>query len=234
MGKTCKSYEERAKELEEHKPIREKVFLDYMENESNSFKDKIGNHKNNSPHKQVQGSGFFSQDNVKQYQQEMVTHSFGKDAPKKKGRGSFFESTEECEEWIKDFFDLCSRTDILPTVSGLACWLKCSVHTILNHANNPNSPFCDICSQALAICHSSIEVGASESKLGSVPYIFQAKNYFGMKDEQQVTIGGTVNHELINSTDSLNALRSQINEEKQIEMQEAVWHEVGNESENSE
>ena len=46
-------------------------------------------------------------------------------------------------------------------------------------------------------------------------------------------IGGTVNHELLNSPDSLNALRSQINEEKQIEMQEAVWHEVSKD-ENSE
>jgi len=220
------SAEQRKKVLNDHKKVREEVFLDYMYNDSNSFKENNGNHKNNSKQKQVQGSGFFSQDNVKEYQREMVTHSFGKDAPKKKGRGSFFESTEECEEWISDFFNLCARTEILPTVSGLACWLKCSTQTIINHASNPNSPFCEACSQALAICHSSLEIGASEAKLGATPYIFQAKNYFGMKDEQQVTIGGTVNHELINSTDSLNALRSQINEEKQIEMQEAVWHEV--------
>ena len=227
MGKTRRTAEERAKDLEEHKPIREKVFLDYMYNESNSFKDTNGGKvKNNAPQKQVQGSGFFSQQNVKEYQKEMVAHSFGEEAPKKKGRGSFFESVEECEEWIKDFFNLCARTEILPTVSGLACWLKCNPDTIKNHAQNPNSPFCDTCAQALSICHSALEVGASEAKLGATPYIFQAKNYFNMKDEQQVTIGGTVNHELINSADSLNALRSQINEEKLLDIREAEYEEV--------
>ena len=86
----------RQKKLEEHKKVRE----------------------------EVQGTGFFSQENIKEYQHEMVTHSFGKDAPKKIGRGSFFESVEECEQWIMDFFDLCSRTEVLPTISGLACWLN--------------------------------------------------------------------------------------------------------------
>lgn len=224
------SPKERKRVLEEHKKVREQVYLDYMFNESNLFKEKIGNKANNSKQKQVQGSGFFSQENVKEYQKELVAHSFGKDAPQKKGRGSFFESVEECEEWMRDFFDLCARTEILPTVSGLACWLKCSTPTITNHAQNPNSPFCELCSQALSICHSAIELGASEAKLGATPYIFQAKNYFGMKDEQQITVGGTVNHELINSTDSLNALRSQINEEKQIETKEAVWKEVNDEN----
>lgn len=234
MANKFLTQEERNKELEEHKKVREEVFMDYVENKSNLFKENIGNHKNNTPQKKIQGSGFFSQDNVKEFQREMVSHSFGKDAPKKKGRGTFFETPEELQEWITDYFDLCSRTEVLPTVSGLACWLKCNHTTILSHAGNPNSPFCELCSQAVALCHSSLELGASEAKLGATPYIFQAKNYFGMKDEQQVTIGGTVNHELLNTTDSLNALRSQINEEQaQIDMKEAVWHEVDEENSES-
>lgn len=232
--KSFYTQEERNKELEEYKKVREETFMDYVENKSNLKKENIGNHKNNTPQKKIQSSGFFSQENVKEYQQEMVTHSFGKDAPKKKGRGAFFETVEECEEWISDYFNLCARTEVLPTVSGLACWLKCHPDTIKNHAGNPNSPFCEVCSQALAICHTAIELGASEAKLGATPYIFQAKNYFGMKDEQQVTIGGTVNHELLNTTDSLNALRSQINEEqKQIDVREASYTEVDSEKQDN-
>lgn len=228
MGKTCPSVKERKKILSEPKDKREEAFKDYLKNKSNLFNDELAEgKKNNTPQKQIQGTGFFSQENVKEYQREIVTHSFGKNAKKKTGRGLFFESVEECEEWISDYFDLCSRTEILPTVSGLACWLKCSVVTITNHANNPNSPFCEACSQALSICHTYLELGASEAKLGATPYIFQAKNYFGMKDEQQVNINGNVNHELINSADSLNALRSQINEEqKQIDVREATYIEV--------
>ena len=227
MSMTKRKYPSREEQLAEHKKVREEVFKDYLE-QSNLFKDELSKgKKNNTPQKQVQGTGFFSQENVKQYQQEMVAHSFGKTAPKKTGRGTFFDSVEELEEWISDFFNLCARTEVLPTVSGLACWLKCSTNTLVNHAQNPNSPFCETCSQALAICHNSIELGASESKLGSVPYIFQAKNYFGMKDEQQISIGGTVNHELINSADSLEALRSQINaEQKQLDVREATYTEV--------
>ena len=223
----------RQKNLEEHKKVREEVFMDYLENKSNLFNDELSKgKKNNTPQRQIQATGYFSQENVKQYQHEMVSHSFGKDAPKKKGRGTFFESVEELEEWITDFFDLCSRTEVLPTISGLACWLRCDFRTLLNHANNPNSPFCDACSKALAICHTNLELGASESKLGATPYIFQAKNYFGMKDEQQVTIGGTVNHELLNSVDTLNALRSQIDEEqKQIDIREANYTEINSENE---
>ena len=225
----------RQKKLEEHKKVREEVFMDYLENKSNLFKDELSKgKKNNTPQKQLQGTGFFAQENIKEYQHEMVTHSFGKDAPKKIGRGSFFESVEECEQWIMDFFDLCSRTEVLPTISGLACWLRCDYTTILKHAQNPNSPFCETCSKAIAICHANIELGATESKLGATPYIFQAKNYFGMKDEQQISIGGTVNHELLNSPDSLNALRSQIEEEqKQLDVREANYTEVDSENQNS-
>lgn len=224
----------RQQELEEHKKVREEVFMDFIENKSNLFKDELGGKKNNTPQKQIQGTGFFSQENIKEYQRELVAHSFGKDAPQKKGRGTFFESVEELEEWITDFFDLCSRTEVLPTVSGLCCWLKCDKSTLIKHSLNPNSPFSETCSQALAICHTNIELGASESKLAATPYIFQAKNYFGMKDEQQVTIGGTVNHELLNSPDSLNALRSQIEEEqKQLDVREASYTEVDSENQDS-
>ena len=229
-----KTSDRRKKELEDHKKVREDIFMDYVENKSNLKKETIGGRTNNTPQKQIQGSGFFSQENVKEYQREMVAHSFGKDAPERRGRGTFFESVDELKEWISDFFNLCARTEVLPTVSGLACWLKCHPDTIKNHALNPNSPFSETCSQALALCHTALELGASESKLGATPYIFQAKNYFGMKDEQQVTIGGTVNHELLNTTDSLNALRSQINEEqKQIDVREASYTEVDSEKQDN-
>lgn len=219
---------------EAHKEHREEVLKEYLQN-SNLFKEELSKgKKNNTPQRQIQGSGFFSQENVKEYQKEMVAHSFGKKAPQKNGRGMFFDSVEECEEWISDYFNLCSRTEILPTVSGLACWLKCSTHTLKNHAENPNSPFCECCSQALSICHTYLELGASEAKLGATPYIFQAKNYFGMKDEQQVNINGNVNHELINSADSLNALRSQINEEKLLDIREAKYTEVEPKNEDAE
>ena len=84
MANRYNTQEERNAELEEHKKVREEVFMDYLENKSNLFKENIGNHKNNTPQKKIQGSGFFAQDNVKEFQREMVSHSFEKMLLKKR------------------------------------------------------------------------------------------------------------------------------------------------------
>ena len=147
----------------------------------------------NDTHKQLNSSGYFGQDNVKAFQEDMLAHLFGKEAPKKKGRGMFFDTREELDEWIYKYFITYSN------YSGSQYTNK---QTLYEHANNPNSPLHESCKNAVEYCHVCLESGASESKLNSVAYIFQAKNYFGMKDTQEIQVQANATQEL-NSPETL-------------------------------
>lgn len=204
---------------------REKVEAETIERFKLQTKDKQGNRKNTTIHKQMNGTGYFAKDNVKEYQKEMLTHLFGKDSGKKKGRGGFFESEEELNKWIEKYFTLAMEHEVVPTISALCTYLQCNRDTLYTHANNPSSPFYDSCKNAIDYCHACLESGASESQLNSIAYIFQAKNYFNMKDVQEVKVAPNQN-QISNNADTLNALKEQIQEShKQIDMREAVYTE---------
>ena len=187
---------------------REIIEAETIEKLQNAVRPYNGNFPNNSKHAQLQRSGYCSQDNVKEYEHALVTHSFGKNAPKKKGRGTFFETVEEFDEWAIEFFDLCARLEIVPTMSGLCCWLKVDRNALFTHANNPNSVFYDSCKQAIDICHNVLEAGATEMKFSTQAYVFQSKNYYKMRDTQDVNLGVSTGNSIVNN-DSLDALQKQ-------------------------
>ena len=187
---------------------REIIELETIETLKKAVHPFNGNTPNNSTHAKLQRSGFCSQPNVKEYEKALVTHSFGKDAPKKKGRGTFFETVEEFDEWAIEFFDLCARLEIVPTLSGLCCWLKVDRIALMTHANNPNSVFYTSCKQALDLCHNVLEAGATEMKFSTQAYVFQAKNYYKMLDSTNINLGVSSEQNIV-SNDSLEALQKQ-------------------------
>lgn len=207
-----------------------------MQNAIETFKKQLPSNRdhdktNNSTHRQVNGTGYFSQPNVKEYQTRLATHMFLEEPKIKKGRGTFFATVEDFQEELMGFIKLTNETEVVPTVSGLAAWLGCNRQTLFNHANNPNSPFHDLALRAIEFCHVSLENGASESKVNSVAYIFQAKNYFGMKDVQEVQVKPTEGE--TNSPETLNALKEQLEKEnkdhKEIDMKDATFVEKNEE-----
>lgn len=185
--------------------------------------------KNNTPHRVISSTGYFSQENVKEFQKEMITHVFKTPANKPKGRGGWFAAPEELEEELEKYFTLCVKYEAVPTISALACWLRCNRDIIYEHARNTNSPFQELCKRAIDYCHMALEMGASESKVNSVAYIFQGKNYFGMKDTQDVRIQAPET-EQVNAENSLNALREQMTKESKttpvLDMHEAEYEEI--------
>ena len=220
-------------ELELHKENREDILLNRINKGYNT--ERNGKRMNNTFHKNLQNTGYMSQENVKDFQKDLVAHCFGKTAKRKQGRGTFFDTREELEEWIADYFICLADHEMIPTVSSLACWLKCDARTIQNHAENPNSEFYEPCKEALAICHAVLEGGATESKLNSVAYIFQAKNYFGMKDQQEITVGTNIGNNQINSEDTLKALKEQKQKEAlasvDVNVKEANYQEISKQPE---
>lgn len=206
--------------LEEHREETREEVIEQFDKYKNGDKRAMNGYSS-----QLSKTGFFSQPNVKEYEKAMSKHLFGKDKPKKMGRGTFFNTNEELEKWIGEYIELCMECEVTPTISGLATWLRCSKEILYLHAKNPSSPFYDTLNSIINFCHTFLETGASEMKINAVAYIFQAKNYFGMKEQNELSITANTNNQETTTSETLNALKDQISQEqsdvKQIDMREA-------------
>lgn len=150
---------------------------------------------------------YMSQPNVKEFNKAMEKKIFQKKPV------NAFSKYEDLEKEISDFFDICSRTDTVPTVTSLALWLGCDRDTIYNHANNPNSPHFGTMKRTLNYLHSVMENGTVQGKINPVTYIFLSKNYYGMRDDKNITVTPTGPSQDTNSPETIDAIRKQIEEE---------------------
>jgi hypothetical protein len=115
---------------------------------------------------------------------------------------------EECRQRLEWFFDTCGQTGQLPTVEKMVMSLGAVKSTVFNWENGVG------CSQVrMNLIKKAKEFIASfesemvtEGKINPVVYIFRAKNYFGMKDQQDVVLkpesplGSTVDQARLEST----------------------------------
>lgn len=153
------------------------------------------------------GQEYMSDPNTIKFMDTVVRKSFNPD-----GRPYAFESVEMLGNDIGEFMKLCYETNTIPTITALALWLSCDRDTIYAHSNNSNSPFSDMCKKAINVCHLAMENGAVGGKVNAVLYMFLSKNYFGLKDDKNITITPTTNQD-INTPATMEALQKQIAEE---------------------
>lgn len=151
--------------------------------------------------------GYMSDPNTIKFMDTVVNKSFNKI-----GRPYAFESVEQLESDMGEFMKLCYETSTIPTITAIALWLGCDRDTIYAHSNNPNSPFSDTCKKIINLCHISMENGAVGGKVNAVLYMFLSKNYFGLKDDKNITITPTTTQD-INTPATMEALQKQIAEE---------------------
>lgn len=128
------------------------------------------------------------------------------------GRPLTWNSVEELEEQLMEYFKLCDETATIPTITAIATWLHCSRELIYRHANDENSPFHDTLKNVINICHTSLENGAVDGKVNSVVYIFMGKNYFDLEDSKNITVTPATSN-TINSQETMDAIQKQIEEE---------------------
>lgn len=153
---------------------------------------------------------YMSDPNVKEFMAEMNERAFGK---KGRGRPPAFSSIEQLEDDLDDYIDLCRRTNTTPTVASIALWLSCDRDTIYAHASNPNSIFSDTCKKIINMCHIALENRAIGNGMNSVLYMFLGKNYFGLKDDKNITVTPATSDSLTNSQETMDAIQKQIEEE---------------------
>lgn len=181
--------------------------VDYMDDMQLSEREKEvtkpikGNSYNNKKRQ-----AYMSKPNVKEFNRTMVKKAM-------KGRPCRFDNVDNVENEIVEYFELCDRTDTVPTITGIATWLHCSRDTIYSHANNPNSIFSDVFKNAINTCHLSLENGAVDGGVNSVVYIFMGKNYFSLRDDRNITVTPATSDSLTNSQETMDAIQKQIEEE---------------------
>lgn len=100
------------------------------------------------------------------------------------------KSDEECRQRLYDFFDTCQRTGQLPTVEKMVMALGTIKQTVWNWENGIgcSSERMDLIKKAKEFIGGFESEMVTEGKINPVVYIFRAKNYFGMKDQQDLVL----------------------------------------------
>lgn len=100
------------------------------------------------------------------------------------------QSDEECRQRLYDFFNICQETGQLPTVEKMVMCLGAVKSTVWEweNGNGCSSTRANLIKKAKEFIASFESEMVTEGKINPVVYIFRAKNYFGMKDQQEHVI----------------------------------------------
>ena len=100
------------------------------------------------------------------------------------------ENDDEVDERISYFFDKCTQNGERPTVEKMCLALGVTRDTLWNWENGEHCSArrSDSIKRAKAVLAAYDAGLAITGKINPVPYIFRAKNFYGMKDEQEVVL----------------------------------------------
>lgn len=162
-------------------------------------------------------SEYLSQENVKSFNRIVVSRSFDKLEEKHKNKSQqIFKDYDECKNDVEEYFKLCDRYNIIPTIASMSLYLGVNKDTIYTMANAPKVYECsDILKTAIQTCQAYHENAFMSGEVPPVAFIFYAKNYYGMKDQTDVRFNQDQNNNTI-SSDSVDALKEQIAQEQTI------------------
>jgi len=100
------------------------------------------------------------------------------------GRPLKFESVEQLESMIEEYFTYCDLEKKPYSVTGLAIWLDTSRETLINYEERPE--FFDAVKRAKLRCENYVEEGALTNKINATSAIFNLKNNYGWVDKKEV------------------------------------------------
>lgn len=172
-------------------------------------KSKQSNSKKNNQTVNKGSIAYMSRDNVKGFNNEVRKRMFNVNGI---GRPYAFESVEQLQKDMTEYFNTCAAYDIMPTNVTLALWLGVDEDTLTNHANNPNSPFFGVMKNTKTYLHSLMQNGTLSGDINPVTYIFLSKNYYGMRDDKNIQVSAQQGSS-VNTQETADALRKQIEEE---------------------
>lgn len=162
-------------------------------------------------------SEYLSQENVKSFNRIVVSKNFERLEEKHKNKSQqIFKDYDECLNDVGEYFKLCDKYNIIPTIASMSLYLGVNKETIYQYANNPKMYECsNILKTAIQTCQAYHENAFMSGEVPPVAFIFYAKNYYGMKDQTDVRFNQDQNDNTI-SSDSVDALKEQIAQEQTI------------------
>lgn len=100
------------------------------------------------------------------------------------------QTDDECAERLEQFFEKCIERGERPTVEKMCLALGTYRDQVWDWENGRGCSDTrrDIIKKAKAILAAYDAELAVTGKMNPVPYIFRAKNFYGMKDEQEVVL----------------------------------------------
>lgn len=100
------------------------------------------------------------------------------------------QSDEECAERLNDYFRQCNETGQIPTVEDMCLALGTIRQTVWRWENGEgcSSARSDMIKKAKEILAGIDAKLVSMGKIPQVTYIFRAKNFFNMSDNQTLTV----------------------------------------------
>ncbi len=104
------------------------------------------------------------------------------------------QSDEECAERLQDFFATMCETGEIPTVEKMALALGTTRKTLWEWQNgSKGSERARMIQQGKEVLASMDAELVQRNKIPAIPYIFRAKNYYGMKDTQEIEVSTAPN-----------------------------------------
>lgn len=171
---------------------------------------KQNNSKNNNSTVNKGSLAYMAKDNVKSFNKEMQKKLFN---PSGVGRPYAFNSIEQLQTDMSEYFNVCDKYGVMPTISNLALWLNVNPDTLYEHRNNPNSPFSEIIKNTFNYLHSIMQDGTLAGEINPVTYIFLSKNYYGMRDDKNIQVSAASDNSPINNQETMSAIQKQLEEE---------------------
>ena len=99
------------------------------------------------------------------------------------------KTDEECAERLNQYFNLCAERNQIPTVEDMSLALGTVRRTVWDWENGTQGPVrANMIKKAKELLAGIDAKLVSEGKIPQVTYIFRAKNFFGMKDQQEVIL----------------------------------------------
>ena len=126
-------------------------------------------------------------------------------------------SVEDMEKEILEYFALADEYNAVPSILSLSNYLGINRQYLYQLANS-ESEFADTTKKAIELIHDIQESGALKNSVAAIPYLFIAKNYYNMSDNQTITLRPDNSNQ--DRSQTMEALQEVIQEQKQLEHKE--------------
>lgn len=146
---------------------------------------------------------------------------------RKMGQRGKPKTQRDMEDRIDEYFQLCQSYGLNPTVEGLALAVDYDRRTLFEiQKGNQNQPFMDIVKKAKDFIANYDAILAASNKINAAVYCFRSKNFYGMKDVQQVEVTPTASGDIPIDGESLVEALPEAPDENVIEVSSEIEEKV--------